>query len=518
MNPTRINRRTFVKGLSLATLAPLFYPGGRTSTPSTYAPLDQENKSAPNVLVVVFDTLSAPHMSLYGYGRQTTPNLAHFAEQAIVYHQHYAGGSFTVPGTASLLTGTYPWSHRAFNQGGTVAKAYEAQNLFSAFAAGGYTNIAYTHNLLANSLLHQFGAAIDLHLNPSAFCLGNGSFADRLFPGDADIALRSFDDLVLRRGGQMPSSLVLSLVDRVQMSLSKSRAIAQYQETYPKGLPELFKLYFVLEQAIDGMIATVDAATSPFLTYFHLLPPHEPYRPRKEFIGYFDDGWQPAGKPARFFPEGHTDKELNQLRRHYDEFLAYADAEFGRLLNALAQSGRLDDTIIVFTSDHGQLFERGIHGHVTPTLYDPVVHVPLLIALPGQQTRVDVTMPTSCVDLLPTLLHLTGQQIPAWCEGRVLPNFVDQPGNQERNIFAVDAKRNPKLAPLQRATFSLRKGEYKLIHYRGYRERKSSYELYKLTTDKEEVEDLYEMEKAVAADLRYELEAQLGAADQHYTA
>ncbi|MCB0111997.1 MAG: sulfatase [Caldilineaceae bacterium] len=518
MNSPRIHRRTFIKGLSLATLAPLLSTERTGKASPVPATPDQENQIGPNVLFVVFDTLSAPHMSLYGYPRQTTPNLARFAERATVYHQHYAGGSFTVPGTASLLTGTYPWSHRAFNQGGTVAKPYEMQNLFSAFAAGGYTNIAYTHNLLANSLLHQFGAAIDLHLNPSAFCLGNGSFADTLFPGDADIATRSFDDLVLRRGGEMPSSLVLSLLDRVRMGLSKSRVMAQYHDSFPKGLPELFKLYFVLEQAIDGMIATVNAAVQPFLTYFHLLPPHEPYRPRKEFMGRFDDDWQPVAKPSRFFPEGHTDKELNQLRRHYDEFLAYADAEFGRLLDALTQSGRLDDTIVVFTSDHGQLFERGIHGHVTPTLYDPVVHIPLLIALPGQQARADVTVPTSCVDLLPTLLHLTGQPIPAWCEGTILPNFVEQPGSHEHSIYAVDAKRNPKLAPLQRATFSLRKGEYKLIHYRGYRESKSSYELYKLTTDQEEVDDLYEVEKAVAADLRHELDVQLGWANQRYAA
>ena len=64
----------------------------------------------------------------------------------------------------------------------------------------------------------------------------------------------------------------------------------------------------------------------------------------------------------------------------------------------------LDDTYVIVTSDHGEMFERGIRGHVTPTLYEPVIRVPLLIAKPGQREREDVYAPTSCVDLLPTLL------------------------------------------------------------------------------------------------------------------
>ena len=70
-------------------------------------------RAAPNVLILLFDALSAKHISTYGYPRETMPNLTRFAQQATVYHAHYSGGNFTTPGTASLLTGTYPWSHRA---------------------------------------------------------------------------------------------------------------------------------------------------------------------------------------------------------------------------------------------------------------------------------------------------------------------------------------------------------------------------------------------------------------------
>src|SRR5512144_1796135 len=99
-----VNRRDFLK---LAGMLPvsLAAPRWTRRLPEVGAP--------GNVIVVVFDAWTAFNVSLYGYPRQTMPNLERLAQRAIVYHDHYAGGNFTTPGTASLLTGTYPWSHRA---------------------------------------------------------------------------------------------------------------------------------------------------------------------------------------------------------------------------------------------------------------------------------------------------------------------------------------------------------------------------------------------------------------------
>src|SRR5512141_2139483 len=71
----------------------------------------------PNIIVLVFDALSAHDIPLYGYQRETTPNVDRFVSHATVYHNHYTAGTFTVPGTASLLTGLLPWSPRAFQLG-----------------------------------------------------------------------------------------------------------------------------------------------------------------------------------------------------------------------------------------------------------------------------------------------------------------------------------------------------------------------------------------------------------------
>jgi N-acetylglucosamine-6-sulfatase len=149
-------------------------------------------------------------------------------------------------------------------------------------------------------------------------------------------------------------------------------------------------------------------------------------------------------------------------------------------------------------------------GHLTPLLYEPLLHIPLLISRPGQHTREDVFAPTNNVDILPTLLQLTGQPIPEWIEGQVLPPFSEQPPDEERSIFAVEAKSNPKLAPLTRkVTVAMIKESNKLIYYIGYPDLEDQHELYNLADDPQELNNLYNSEKSLAALMQAELEEKL---------
>ena len=157
-----------------------------------------------------------------------------------------------------------------------------------------------------------------------------------------------------------------------------------------------------------------------------------------------------------------------------------------------------------------------MYQHSTPTLYDPIIRIPLLIFKPGQKQREDVYAPTSCVDLLPTLLHLTAQAIPEWCEGEVLPTFQDAPADSERSVYSVDAKGNLKHAPLTKGTVALMKDRYKLVHYFGYRGFESEFEMYDLYNDPQEVQDLYAPDNQVAAELKAELEEKLHEVNQPY--
>ena len=134
-----INRRDFLKLASLFSMnlvAPklLFRPGSF------------ESGAGENVLIIVFDAFSAAHLSLHGYGRETMPNLVRLVEKGTVYHQHYANGTFTTPGTASLLTGTLPMTHRALDHNTQVADALANKSIFHAFNNHHCINAGYRPN------------------------------------------------------------------------------------------------------------------------------------------------------------------------------------------------------------------------------------------------------------------------------------------------------------------------------------------------------------------------------------
>ncbi|MCP4416646.1 MAG: sulfatase-like hydrolase/transferase, partial [Chloroflexi bacterium] len=270
----------------------------------------------------------------------------------------------------------------------------------------------------------------------------------------------------------------------------------------------------LLEDAIDWIVDEVANLANPFFGYFHLLPPHEPYRPRRDFVGIFqNDDYQPLVKPTHFSARIIREQRfLEQKRLEYDEFLAFTDAEFGRLYDTLQRWDLLENSYLIVTSDHGQLFERGVHGHNNRMLFEPLLHVPLLIARPGQNKREDIFDNTSNVDLLPTILHITGQPIPSELEGQILPNFAPNSSvGKQRSIFALEAKSNPKSGPLNNATIAIIKEQYKLVHYIGdYTKR---FELFDLSNDPEEMNDLFERNLAITAVLQEELDEKIRSMD-----
>ena len=241
----------------------------------------------------------------------------------------------------------------------------------------------------------------------------------------------------------------------------------------------------------------------------HLFPPHAPYNPPRQYNQSFDDGWRPPRKPEHFFSDGHKPGKQNALRREYDEYIAYVDAEFGRLYDLLEAGGLLENSCLIFTSDHGEMLERGISYHNTPVLYEPIIRAPLMIVKPGQTQREDVDFPTSAVDLLPTLLELAGAPIPSWAEGRVLPGFEAGARTAGQSVFALEAKQSPKVGPLTKATAALIKDNLKLIYYTGYPGFEDVYEMYDLEADVEEMQDLYSASDPLARSMKDELTAKL---------
>lgn len=509
MKNIHLSRRDFLKTLGVSSLA---LSGLIRANQPSVQPHSSVQKP-PNILVLVFDALSATDMSLYGFPRQTTPNLDQAAKRATVYHRHYSAGNFTTPGTASLLTGVYPWKHRAINLQGQTTDYFATENIFS-LLPDEYHKFAYTHNSLAYILLEQFRNRIDELLKISDLALYSDLLVDKIPLSDHTTALEA-ELLLLKNDFSVNGSLFLSILDEAQRLNRSVRLNQMYHQDFPRGLPNCRTgeqpgaLCFTLEATIDWLQNKVKEQTNPFFGYVHVLPPHAPYNSRKEFIGRFNNGWEPLAKPTHFFGEKNRSKTLSRQRRQYDETIAYIDSELGRLLDFLDQNQFLQNTCLVVTSDHGEMLERGISGHNTPVLYEPIIHIPLVIFYPGQDNHQDIDTPTSAVDVLPTLLQLTGGSLPGGLEGQVLPGYLPNNASESRNIYVVEAKSSPKQGPLKKATFVLMQERYKLIYYAGYPGFEQVYEMFDLVNDPEETNDIYNATDAISGQLQDQLTARL---------
>ena len=495
-----MNRRDFLKLVS-------WLPIGLSAPHvlQTFGPFSAAQGQPKNVIVIILDAFSAHDISLYGYARRTTPNIDRLASRAVVYHNHFSGGNFTSPGTASLLTGVLPWTNRALNLNGKVIQPYVDKNIFSAFQD--YYRIAYTHNGYANTFLKQFQGHLDEWIpRESLYLESYDSFISTVFSNDDDIASISWvRSMKVEEEGSAYSLFLSHLYEWLQ-----DRKIEKLKPLFPRGLPTVSSIDpYLLETAVDAIKKRLTEIPQPFMGYFHFMPPHHPYRTSHEFFNAFKgDGFKPIEKPIDILAR-RVVKELPRQRAEYDEFILYADREFARLYSYLESSGLLENTWLVLTSDHGEMFERGISGHGSKVLYQPVVRVPLMIFAPGQQSRQDIYEHTSAIDLLPTLASLCGTKKVDWTEGSILPPFSSP--NADRSIFAVQAIDNSPQKPLTQASVILIKNDYKLHYYFGYPELPGgeTVKLFNIKSDPEELVDLYLSKNKVAEELLHELKIKL---------
>ncbi len=505
----RMNRRDFLK---LAGLLPLGLSAQRLSH-WLDAPVRAQGQPA-NVIVLIFDAFSAYDTSLYGFARQTTPNLDRLAKRAVVYHNHFSAGNFTTPGTASLLTGVLPWTHRAINLNGRVAEPFVGKNIFSLFSD--HYRIAYTHNGFANGFLRQFEQHLDEFIpKESLYLQSYDAIVSRLFRNDDDIASVSWvRGMKVNEEGSAYSLFLSHLYESLQ-----DRKIRSLKPLFPRGLPTIDQVDpYLLENAVDVIGRRLAQIPQPFIGYFHFMPPHHPYRTSREFFNAFkNDGFKPIEKPVDILAK-RVKEEQSLKRTEYDEFILYCDREFGRFYEYLESAGLLENTWLVLTSDHGEMFERGISGHGSKVLYQPVVRVPLVIFEPGRQAGTDIYEHTSAVDLVPTLAHVTGQKEPAWAEGIVLPPYAGAAQNLNRNVYVVQALDNPQYAPLTQASTVLVRENYKLHYYFGYPEAPDGelVKLFDIKADPEEMTDLYSTKPGVASELLQDLKSKLAEVNKPY--
>lgn len=503
-----VSRRDFLKAAASMSLAAL--------APSGWSDLALPGKSQhPNIIVLVFDAWAAGHLPMHGYVRQTMPNLELFAERAVVYHRHYSAGTFTAPGTASLLSGLLPSTHRMLALGGQIAKNQRERNVFNVISTT-HGTLAYSQNEYADLVLDQMRKHLDAYPGTDSLSLQrNLLYSTGLFKNDVDVAHDALENGIFQRGLDADGSLFLGPLRRLLRWRSTRILDAEHEMTYPRGLPANMDL-FRLEDVVDGAIEMLTDLPEPSFTYLHFYPPHGFYRPKGKYAHSFDDDWRAPAKSTHALSLEAPGLEVEATQRlRYDQYLASWDAELARLFEHLRVSGLLDSSYIFITSDHGEMFERGVVGHYTPLIFDPLVRIPLIVSRPGRTDRIDVHTPTSSIDLLPTWAGLAGLGPPLWAEGRSLPELGGvAEGN--RSLYTFEAKTNSAFAQLTKVSVSLTRNEHRLTYYQYPDKDYTGFEMYNLLDDPEEMQNLFSEGSPVSASMKEELLDKLSDANRAY--
>lgn len=353
----------------------------------------------PNVVLISLDTVRADHLSLYGYPRPTTPNLQTFAAKwATVFETAVASAPWTLPSHVSILSGVEAVRH-GVNRHGPIPP--ELPLLPQRFRDAGYLTYATTAGVL---LTPEMGFA------------------------------RGFDELDVR---------------------SSMESLSDWDEDLRGGL--------------DDALGWLERHPGQrFFLFFHTFEAHTPYQAREPWFSQFggargdlhagepvwmeEAGFEDVVRPRHnlFLPPtygGGTDfpkrvldpgdeRDRKLAAALYDSGLAYVDSQLGRLFRYLEETERLDDTIVVVTSDHGEsLFEHGLAGH--SSLYDHDLLVPLVIAAPFREARGRRVAPqVRSVDLAPTLLQLAGLPPLRGIDGRSLIRLMHGLSSRPRDAWS----------------------------------------------------------------------------------
>src|SRR5687768_11617725 len=182
----QLTRRDFLKLASL-------FAAGAVSTLTVRSLRQAEDH--PNIIIILFDAMSALHMSLHGYGRQTTPELSRFAERCTIYNAHYSASNFTTSGVASMLTGMYPWKHRALTQGGIVKRDVIPYNPYTLLGRD-YYRLMFSQNFWPDRLVAQYYDQVDDFLPQTAYSMRGNTLVKSWVGKDRLLASIAFDEFL----------------------------------------------------------------------------------------------------------------------------------------------------------------------------------------------------------------------------------------------------------------------------------------------------------------------------------
>ena len=405
---------------------------------------------ARRIVLVSIDTLRADRLGCYGNERELTPNIDRLAREATLFERAYSHAPYTLPSHVSLFSGLSPDSHGVERSRDLMpddlpllsVELARAGYRTAAFTAGGYLSEAFGH-----------GRGFDVYCEVDPL-------ADRYFPG------------AVAGGDRLPGDVG-----------SLSRALRFLTD------PDDGRAYLLLHT---------------FIVHCYLPPADLAAR-----FGLTGDGAPPLTfeaarrfEPERVAADGLSADDARRMVDAYDATVIAADRMVGELRARLEESGLWDSTIVVVTSDHGQeLLERGGAGHGV-TLYDELIRVPLIIRVPGAASG-RVSEQVRQIDVLPTLLELSGRPVPPAVEGESFAGVFRGASIRDRTVVARvdDPVRSRRRAIIHNGYKRIESDEDGSLLFRPI----ASRELYDLASDPHERDNLAARSASIEERLRERL-------------
>ncbi len=390
----------------------------------TIVVLSIQAKEKPNVLFVISDDLTATAVSSYENKASFTPNINKLASEGVMYTSAYCQFPVCGPSRASLMFGYYPHATKTFGYVSGRENVGDRLSWSQLFMANGYKSMRV-------SKIYHMGVPIDITLgsNGKDDSLSwneryNSKGLEYLSPGEGELVQNN-------PNGTKP------VKDGNVMTIVKSEGgdLAQ-----PDGK--------TAQKAIQLIKANKD---KPFFLAVGFVRPHVPFvAPKKYFEPYpwermafpisYSDDWADMPKRAINYvtsvnAEMSPEQEKKAIAAYYAS-VAYMDAQVGKVLAALKEEGLEDNTIVIFTSDHG--FHLAEHRFwMKVSLKEESVRVPLIIKVPGKKPAVCNSF-VELLDLYPTISELAGLTPSKHIQGKSIVETIDNPEAEVRDmIFTV---------------------------------------------------------------------------------
>ena len=475
----RITPLVWLFGLWAVISVPLvaYYTWGNPATNVASQEISRESlaeSGRPNIILVIFDTLTARNMSVYGYERPTTPFIAEWAKTSNLFRNVKADSNFTTPTTATIMTGKRSWTHQTYQIEGSRPVKNHTENLPLLLKKNGYRNMAFVVNPYASPETLGISGNFDIAEPPVAFFASSNNLPEMIWA----LLYRLFGDKIRLHDWIVKEDFILyRVLEAVSLNVSET--------TVPP------------EKAFNRLLEVLDNNPSePFFAWFQVLPPHYPYLPPPPYMGMFDPSTDMRSLKSQNRAPEHEFKaeeqaKVDTLKTRYDEFIRYCDKQFENLIAQLKNRDKLKNTVIIFTSDHGESFEHNFAGHGGPYLYEQMIHIPLIIRKPGQKEGRIINDLTGQVDIAPTILDLADIPLPSWMEGRSLVPLMQGKTLPLLPAFSMNFQKNRSLShPITTGTIAVLDGEYKLIHYLDKKESL----LFNLREDPGELNNLFDIE------------------------